>query len=305
LLVVSGMGGLNDAFAKRASRLLSTVELAGEHGVPVALLGQGIGPAREPAFRERLAMALSHADLIALRERVSGPALLDEIGVPRHIVRVTGDDAIEPAYQARPERLGTCLGVNVRVAEYAGVDDGTVDALRGVLRGAGERLGIRVVPVPISHRHGGLDANTNRALLREIDPDTDGGAALRTPEAVMEQVGRCRLVVTGSYHGGVFALAQGIPVIGLVNSAYYADKFLGLADMFGSGCEVVSLGDREFPGALAAAIDRGWASAECARPALLAAAAQQIELGYDAYRELELLARRTALDTRRQTQPAT
>ena len=33
--------------------------------------------------------------------------------------------------------------------------------------------------------------------------------------------------VTGSYHAGVFALAQGIPVVGLLQSAYYEQKFIG------------------------------------------------------------------------------
>ena len=31
-----------------------------------------------------------------------------------------------------------------------------------------------------------------------------------------------RLVITGSYHAGVFALAQGVPVLALAKSAYYA-----------------------------------------------------------------------------------
>jgi colanic acid/amylovoran biosynthesis protein len=294
LLVVSGMGALNDSFASRALRLLGTVERAAQHGVPVAFLSQGVGPVRDAAFRERLARALSRVELIAVRERLSGPPLLEEIGVSRDIVRVTGDDAVELAYEARPARLGTSLGINVRVAEYAGVDGNTLHGLQAVLRNTMDTLQTRVLPIPISHRHGGLDARTNRALLRHIDPDSDGGAMLLTPLDVIEQVGRCRLVITGSYHGGVFALAQGVPVIGLVNSAYYADKFLGLADMFGTGCEIVRLGDDSFRPKLADAIARGWSSAEHVRPQLLASAATQIQLGHDAYRALHTLIERPA-----------
>jgi colanic acid/amylovoran biosynthesis protein len=305
LLVVCGMGGLNDSFTSRASRLLRSVELAAQHRVPVAFLGQGIGPLRDPTFRDRVARALSHAELIALRERLSGPPLLDELGVSRNAVRVTGDDAVELAYHARPERAGTGLGINVRRAEYAGVNDSTVKELRGVLRDAAARLQTQLLPVPISHRHGGLDARTNRALLEDINPDSDGGAALLTPADVIRQVGRCRLVITGSYHAGVFALAQGVPVIGLVNSPYYADKFLGLADMFGGGCEIVRIGDGSFAGTLGEAIDRGWASADQVRVPLLAAAAEQVQLGYFAYRELKALIERPAEYPRTQTQPAT
>jgi len=305
LLVVCGMGGLNDAFATRASRLLQSVELAAHHRVPVAFLSQGIGPLREPTFRHRVARALAGAELVALRERLSGLPLLDEIGVSRNAVRVTGDDAVELAYLARPERAGSGLGINVRRAEYAGVDDSTVGELRGVLRDAAARLHTHLLPVPISHRHGGLDAQTNRALLQDIDPASDGGAALLTPADVIRQVGRCRLVVTGSYHAGVFALAQGVPVVGLVNSTYYADKFLGLADMFGCGCEVVRVGDGAFAHALGDAIDRGWASADEIRLPLLAAAAEQVQLGYFAYRELKALIERPTACPQPQTQPAT
>jgi colanic acid/amylovoran biosynthesis protein len=145
---------------------------------------------------------------------------------------------------------------------------------------------------------------TNRALLRDIDPSSDGGATLRTPSDVIQQVGRCRLVIAGSYHAGVFALAQGIPVVGLVNSPYYADKFLGLANMFGTGCEIVRVGEPGFSEALAGAIDRGWACAHHSRARLLAAAAEQVQLGYDAYRGLLMLPRLATLHAGEHAQPA-
>ena len=62
-----------------------------------------------------------------------------------------------------------------------------------------------------------------------------------SPWALARQVGRCRIVVSGAYHVAVFALAQGIPVVGLSSSRYYDDKFEGLAAMFGTGLELVRL----------------------------------------------------------------
>ena len=50
------------------------------------------------------------------------------------------------------------------------------------------------------------------------------------PRAIIKRIGRCRVVVTGSYHVAVFALSQGIPAICLANSEYYEIKFRGLAD---------------------------------------------------------------------------
>ena len=71
---------------------------------------------------------------------------------------------------------------------------------------------------------------------------------------MIRQIQRCRLVVTGSYHAGVFALASGIPVVGLAKSSYYRDKFLGLADMFAVGCETVTLDESDCPTSLRDAI---------------------------------------------------
>ena len=46
---------------------------------------------------------------------------------------------------------------------------------------------------------------------------------------LIEQISRCRLVIVGSYHAAVFALAQGVSAIGLAGNAYYLQKFEGLA----------------------------------------------------------------------------
>ena len=89
-------------------------------------------------------------------------------------------------------------------------------------------------------------------------------------------MGRCRVLVTGAYHAAVFALSQGIPVVALTSSAYYDDKFLGLADMFGTGLELVRLDSDDLGERLPAAVRSAWARAPEERPTLLASAAEQI-----------------------------
>jgi polysaccharide pyruvyl transferase WcaK-like protein len=139
-----------------------------------------------------------------------------------------------------------------------------------------------------------MDVATLRGLLAGLG-DGDGGASLDTPQLVIDRIGECRIVVTGSYHGAVFALAQGIPVVALVKSTYYANKMLGLVQQFGVGCELVRLDEDALSERLTAAIDRAWADAERVRPRLLGAAAEQIERGPSAYGRLrEIVATRTA-----------
>ncbi len=130
-----------------------------------------------------------------------------------------------------------------------------------------------------------MDVDTLRALLPPEDR-VDGGAALDSPQSVIRRIGECRVVVTGSYHGAVFALAQGIPVVALVKSDYYANKMLGVQQQFGVGCEVVRLDDQALPERVEGAIDRAWADAERVRAPLLASARDQIGRSREAYARL-------------------
>jgi len=76
----------------------------------------------------------------------------------------------------------------------------------------------------------------------------------------------------------------------LAHSAYYMDKFLGLADQFGSGCEVICLDDENLCEKLAGSIDTAYTSAEQLKPQLLKAAERQIALSRLAYQRIYELA---------------
>jgi polysaccharide pyruvyl transferase WcaK-like protein len=149
---------------------------------------------------------------------------------------------------------------------------------------------VPLIPIPIAHGfYKGFmetDSASIRQLLMGYDDTSDGGETIDTPLKVIEQVGRCRTVVTGSYHAGVFALSQGIPVVCLAKSQYYVDKFLGLADQFGVGCEVLLLNDKSIQEKLLASIKKSWHLSAQLRPQLLESAQQQIESGHLAYKRL-------------------
>jgi hypothetical protein len=91
------------------------------------------------------------------------------------------------------------------------------------------------------------------------------------------------MVLTGAYHAAVFALSQGIPVVGVSASDDYAAKFLGLEDQFGLGCETVFLGASDASERLEAAMERTWQLAVKVRLPLLEAARRQIALSQEAY----------------------
>ncbi len=275
LVVALGGGYLTDADPGQSARVLDLLEHASAHGVPTAMLGQGLGPIEESVLVARAAEVLPRVDVIALRERRRGPALLERAGVAPTRVVVTGDDAIELAYERRPETLGRDLGVCLRAAGYAPVPPSARIALGGGLRSVAREVDAGLVPVVIAEYR----AQDRRSTLPLLEGADRVGRPLRRfarPQDVAAQVGRCRVMVTGAYHAGVFALSQGIPVVALTSSTYYDDKFLGLAGMFGTGLELVRLDDDDLAKRLPEAVRAAWARAPEVRPVLLASATEQV-----------------------------
>lgn len=286
LLVVAGMGGITDAFPEYAHGLLDTVELAQYYRVPTAMVGQGLGPIRDRYLWNRSRKVLSKLDFISLREGVSGLPMLRSFGVPRDRIVVTGDDAIEIAHLASADSLGSGIGVNLRASDYSGIAIDSLDAFRNVLHATARKLEASLVSVPISAVPGEEDADTIRTLINGYDDSIVSGNPQSWTD-VFDQLRECRIVVTGSYHAGVFALAQGIPTICIASSQYYVDKFVGLADQFGTGCAVIQASpDKALEADLADVIVHHWNMADEMRPLLLQRAKSQIELGLAAYAKI-------------------
>jgi polysaccharide pyruvyl transferase WcaK-like protein len=285
LVAVSGMGGITDVFPTGTSGILDTLALALHYTRPIAMFSQGIGPLVDKELRRRAAAILPRVDLIALREDRSSWPILQSLGVSRQRVITTGDDAVEWAYKSRLERLGFGVGVNLRIADYAGVDQNAVSCIRPVLHSFARERKAPLIKVPISRYlfeqdsrvidsilHGFSDREIVDSVEQEIEP--------------IRQLQQCRIVVTGSYHAGVFAASQGIPVVGIANTEYYVNKFLGLKDQFVDGVTLVSLKHPTASHHLLNAMNIMWDSAEELRPRLLTNAARQVKTGHAAYQRV-------------------
>jgi polysaccharide pyruvyl transferase WcaK-like protein len=286
LVVATGAGQITDAFAEYAGGVLNTLELAIRYGIPAVLLGQGIGPLSSSRLLKRCRKVLPKAQFISLREGFSSLPILDSLGVARDRVTVTGDDAIESAFERRPAALGSALGVNARFAPYSGVGPDFVPVLREVVQQASLALPAPVTAVAISRHPRESDVESIGQLLEGIAEVMPPAADLDSLQSAISQAGRCRVVVTGSYHAALFALAQGVSVVGLANASYYTAKFEGLMDQFGTGCGYVAMDQPNFAKALRDAIHRAWEGAPEARPRLLEAATRQIETGRRAYERI-------------------
>jgi colanic acid/amylovoran biosynthesis protein len=72
-------------------------------------------------------------------------------------------------------------------------------------------------------------------------------------------------------------------------SNYYADKFLGLADTFGTGCRIVRFDNPNFHDSLIEAAEALWNGADALFPSLQTSALQQLRHSRAAYARLREL----------------
>jgi polysaccharide pyruvyl transferase WcaK-like protein len=290
LLLICGAGGFYDGCQAWNLGILDLLDVAIQKHIPVAMLGQAFGPLTDPFILKRAAKVLPRVNFITLRGSRGSSDILRSLGVPESNFETTGDEALELAYESRPQDLGSSLGVNIRFLASACIDEDDVKSIRSVLQGFAKKHTIQLLPLPIAIHEWARDDLAIRQLLIGFDEQSDGGKTLDSPLKVIREAAHCRAVVTGAYHAAVFALAQGIPVIGLAKSAYFSSKFFGLKDLFGEGCETLLLNEPALPKRLEAALERAWENADRLRVPLQTAALRQIELSRRSYERIKALA---------------
>jgi colanic acid/amylovoran biosynthesis protein len=292
LIVASGGGYIADVFEPFASEVLDVLALAIGLRKPTAMFGQGIGPLESEGLVAKAKAVLPRVDLIAVREEPMSRATLKRMGVSMWNVVTTGDDAIEMAHRRPANDREGAIGVGLRMASYSEVTRADVMRLRPVLQAVARSLDAPLVPLPISSADDEADERGIRELLAGHGPglggDEHSDSHPHSPvlRSAIQQAGRCRLVVTGSYHAAVFALAQGVPVAAIARSGYYRAKFLGLADQFGHGCDLICLDDEQLEDKLTATIRRLWMFSDEYNPGLRKKAQRQIDASHTVYQRL-------------------
>ena len=286
LVVVTGGGFLTDSFVSHANDVLTTIELAQNLGKPTLMFGQGIGPLTCERTLSRVSKILPKISHVGIREQKTGRAVLRQIGIDtsrsKSQVVCTGDDAVQMAFDRRPSQLGDALGINLRMANYSGVTEAQKEMIKSELSDFMNRHSMPAVVAPISYYGPEMDGNRVVEAMQTA-PGFDSSIPAESPEAIIDVISGCRLVVTGSYHAGVFALSQGIPIVALVASKYYQNKFLGLLDQFGEGCQIINVTSANGSEQLRAALEMANANAPQQRDRLLAAAKRQITICNEFY----------------------
>jgi polysaccharide pyruvyl transferase WcaK-like protein len=275
---------LSTIASKIAERIIDDLLTSICLSIPAAMFSQGLGPVTRRQVLRAAGELFPKLTLLGLRDGQSLSLASEWMGNASSRIRVTGDDAIEPAYNERQQELGGSIGVNIRVAPYSGVSTAQASKIGEHIQSASGAMLAPLVPIVISRYPKDSDVESLRLVLRD-DPLLRSEDLYDSPQKVVLVVKRCRVVITGSYHAGVFALAQGIPIIGLSSTPYYDGKFLGLRDQFGGGTELLRLGQPDFGPELLQCLRKMWDSAPVLRERLLGAARRQIALSESAYHD--------------------
>ncbi|MFN3683202.1 MAG: polysaccharide pyruvyl transferase family protein [Fimbriimonadaceae bacterium] len=283
-VVSSGGGFITDVFPGMVEGVLGTLEVAQRLGKPTAMFGQGLGPLDDAFLRHEAASVLPRLQVLALREPLSSARIARSLGVPSDRLLVTGDDATELAFELQSPNLGSGIAYNLRLAGYSGVDSHLSRQVGASVAAFAESVNSRLLVLPIDVAEGA----DWECTWRSLGVHEPGPCPVTKPEDAIQIAGQCRLTVTGSYHAGVFSLAQGVPVVGLVRSPYYADKFRGLKALYPDGCEWIDLSAPDATKLLFEAMGRLFSSAPQVRQDLLDRSYDLVNRSRDAYAQFFL-----------------
>ena len=243
MVVATGGGYLNSTFSAHGRVVLTTLGLAQALGKTTAFLGQGVGPFEKGSCLEQLvAKAYGAAFLVSFREKKSSSAF-----VAKHRLvntKFTFDDAnllLESSYDDVRENE-PCLGLNLRLAKYSGIDSDFPAKFCEILRDLISERGVGLVPLPVATHDSDSDIDALESVASELADGLLTGIPTDSVEELVLRVSRCSVIVTCSYHAGVFGASLGIPVVLLSANGYYDQKLQGLSDAFdGRGVRLVDI----------------------------------------------------------------
>jgi polysaccharide pyruvyl transferase CsaB len=252
-LLISGGGSLVQDVTSVRSALyyLGTMLTASLRGVPVVVVGQGIGPIRRRWVRRVAAAVFNRVQAISVRDRETVRTLASlGVRVPVH----QGADLALLAPAAPPERGRTLLAA-CGISAEAGIlavairpwpHLQRVADLGAAIKQFAVRRGLQIIVLP-------FDRQRDQVVSATLAAGT-GGRVVETasPADLLAVVGCTHLVLGVRLHSLVFAAAQSVPAVGLAYDpkvqAFAEDA--GLPDVLPSNAS---------PGAVQDALEQVWA----------------------------------------------
>ncbi|MDY0891445.1 polysaccharide pyruvyl transferase family protein [Frigoribacterium sp. CFBP9030] len=247
---VAGGGNMASLWPMHVFERSTLAELARRAGKPYVVTGQTIGPVLDGDDRALVAELLSGAELVGLRERASFE-LVRTLGVPESRLTATIDDAsfVGVETDAAAPAAGTAAAAPaapycaVSLSAHVGAADRTLfaEAVARLLDRVVDETGLEVVflahwaSLRADDERG--DSLLHRAVIdrmtrpARVEPTTDTPAAARFAR-------EAALHLTSRYHPAVFAVAAGVPTVGIAVDDYTTVKLTGALANFGQSSVV-------------------------------------------------------------------
>ncbi|WP_454049419.1 polysaccharide pyruvyl transferase family protein [Cellulomonas sp. Marseille-Q8402] len=236
-VVISGGGNLSSTWPEHVYERAALASLAAAFGKPHVVTGQTLGPHLTARHGELVGRIITSAALVGIREQPSYQ-LAQQLGMPVDRLVQVVDDAAYLDTAADQDPLPTEPYVAATFAPATGLasPEEYVESAAALLDALTES-GLRVVLIP-HHATRDEDGPTGDLAIHEAIARTATSSQIDVLEPVSARraarlVSGAALVVSTRYHPVVFAVASGVPAIGIGVDAYTSTKIHGSLANYG------------------------------------------------------------------------
>lgn len=242
-VAIAGGGNIASTWPMHIFERSTIGEIARITGTPLVVSGQTIGPFLTDEDAALVTTLLSSASMVGLREGAS-LALCRSLGVPEELLTGTIDDASFLDGSAPAWDDAYCL---VTLSTHVGDEDRETFITRTaeLLDSIATHTGLAIVFAPHfgsllpgdvrgdSVLHGRVAAAMSAESVEIAATDAAASASLAH---------HASLVITSRYHPAVFAVAAGVPTLGISVDDYTSVKLTGALGNFGQSAVLPSTG---------------------------------------------------------------
>ena len=233
-----GMSGLNEFWEAGLAYKRWVLEQARRRGLMVVLSSQGLGPVSTASSRAAMQSLLQLADVVTLRDKNYGSALLKELGVTKAGSQIVFDEAfsLAPADAEITRQWLAKIGLgpseafiafHYREKDYTPVQQDQTSRLGGLLQRIHAATKLSILFVPMSYSaHSSVDILLGQRLAESMANPAWYRVLpeCRDPSIVKSVIGQARFSMGLSYHTNVFSLTQGHPALIIYTGRYYGLK---------------------------------------------------------------------------------
>ncbi len=278
-VVVTGGGNLTSSFVEHVYERAALAALCDVFGTRLIVSSQSLGPVLTSRDAELVGGILASASLVGLREAESLALALD-LGARADTVFHTIDDAsfLAAGSDEVIQRLGLTKGKYAVLSfpDYGGVEQPAelAAALKQLIRDVKSVTKLTIVLVPHQGALDGVGTSHDDAMTARLQGDKIVVAPLLVPAEVATLTAGAGLSISARYHPAVFAVAAGVPAIGVWLDDYTRRKLTGALENFGAGAYAVPV-SAVHTGLLRRLVESTWAERAGIRAALVTASASR------------------------------